>query len=40
MELRDPAKPAALLRDFLPFEERIVRREGVRLFNIRYKMAR
>jgi putative transposase len=37
MELRDPAKPAALLRDFLPFEERIVPREGVRLFNIRYQ---
>ena len=37
MTLRDPADAAALLRDFLPFEERIVRRDGVRLFNIVYQ---
>ena len=27
----------ALLHDFLPFEERIVRRDGIRLFNILYQ---
>jgi putative transposase len=37
MTLRDPAAAAALLRDFLPFEERIVRRDGVRLFGIVYQ---
>jgi len=34
---RDPADTATLLLDFLPFEERIVRRDGVRLFNIFYQ---
>jgi putative transposase len=36
MKLRGPADAAALLRDFLPFEERVVRRDGVRLFGIVY----
>ncbi len=36
MTLRGPADAAALLRDFLPFEERVVRRDGVRLFGIAY----
>jgi putative transposase len=36
MKLRGPADAAALLRDFLPFEERVVRRDGVRLFGIAY----
>jgi len=31
-----PADPAAFLRDFLPFEERVVGREGLRLFGIHY----
>lgn len=31
-----PSDPAAFVLDFLPFEERVVRREGVRLFNILY----
>ena len=35
--LRQPADAGGLLRDFLPFEERIVRRDGVRLFNIFYQ---
>lgn len=35
--LRDPANANALLLDFLPFEERIVRRDGVRLFSIVYQ---
>ncbi len=35
--LREPADADALLLDFLPFEERIVRREGVRLFSIFYQ---
>jgi putative transposase len=35
--LRNPADAAALLRDFLPFEERVVRRDGVRLFGIVYQ---
>ncbi|MBW4092374.1 MAG: DDE-type integrase/transposase/recombinase [Proteobacteria bacterium] len=34
---RDAVEAAALLQDFLPYEERIVRRDGVRLFNIRYQ---
>jgi hypothetical protein len=34
---RDAKDAAALLRDFLPFEERLVRRDGIRLFNIRYQ---
>jgi len=37
MALRAPADADALLLDFLPFEERIVRREGVRLFSIFYQ---
>lgn len=37
MQLRVPADQAALLLDFLPFEERIVRRDGVRLFSIVYQ---
>ena len=36
MTLRGPADAAALLRDFLPFEERVVRRDGVRVFGIAY----
>jgi len=31
-----PLDPAAFVLDFLPFEERIIRREGVRLFNVTY----
>ena len=34
---RDAADATALLHDFLPFEERIVRRDGIRLFNILYQ---
>jgi putative transposase len=33
---RLPTDQAAFLLNFLPFEERVVRREGVRLFNIHY----
>jgi putative transposase len=33
---RLPLDPAAFVLDFLPFEERIIRREGVRLFNVTY----
>ena len=36
-ELRRPADPDALLLDFLPCEERVVRRDGVRLFNVLYQ---
>ena len=35
--VREPADPSALLLDFLPFEERAVRRDGVRLFNVHYQ---
>jgi putative transposase len=35
-DLKLPADPAAFVLDFLPFEERVVRREGVRLFNATY----
>jgi putative transposase len=31
-----PADPAAFVQDFLPFEERVVGREGLRLFGIHY----
>jgi len=31
-----PADPAGFLLDFLPFEERRIRRDGVRLFDLRY----
>jgi putative transposase len=31
-----PPDPAAFMRDFLPFEERIVGRQGLRLFGIHY----
>lgn len=31
-----PSNPAAFVLDFLPFARRVVRREGVRLFNILY----
>jgi len=31
-----PDEPAGFVLDFLPFEERVVRREGVRLFNVLY----
>jgi putative transposase len=31
-----PPDPAAFVLDFLPFQQRIVRREGVRLFNVTY----
>lgn len=37
LALREPADAAALLLDFLPFEERAVRRDGVRLFNVLYQ---
>jgi len=33
---RLPADDGALVLDFLPFEDRVVRREGVRLFNVQY----
>lgn len=33
---RLPAAPTGFVLDFLPFEERIVRREGIRLFNVLY----
>lgn len=33
---RLPADPEAFVLDFLPFKDRVVRREGVRLFNIHY----
>lgn len=36
-ELRAPADPDALLLDFLPYEQRVVHREGVRLFNVLYQ---
>ena len=35
-ERRQPDDPASFVLDFLPFEERTVRREGVRLFNVLY----
>jgi putative transposase len=31
-----PRDPAAFVLDFLPFKERVIRREGVRLFNVTY----
>ena len=34
--IRLPADVAAFMLDFLPFEERIVRRDGVRLFSVTY----
>jgi putative transposase len=34
--VRPPADPAGFVLDFLPFEERIIRRDGVRLFNVTY----
>lgn len=37
MNLRAPSDAAALLLDFLPFEERIIRRDGVRMFGIVYQ---
>ena len=37
MTVRTPADPISLLLDFLPFEERIIRRDGVRLFNVLYQ---
>ncbi|MGH7211297.1 MAG: Mu transposase C-terminal domain-containing protein, partial [Acetobacteraceae bacterium] len=33
---RLPPDPAAFVLDFLPFAERVVRREGVQLFNVLY----
>lgn len=33
---RLPDEPVGFVLDFLPFEERVVRREGVRLFNVLY----
>jgi putative transposase len=36
-QVRVPADAAALLLDFLPFEERTIRRDGVRLFSIFYQ---
>jgi putative transposase len=35
--LRSPANATVFLRDFLPFEERIVRRDGIHLFGIAYQ---
>ncbi len=35
-ELRQPQDAASFILDFLPFEERVIRREGVRLFNVVY----
>jgi putative transposase len=35
--LRMPTDNEGLLLDFLPFEERLVRRDGVRLFNVLYQ---
>lgn len=37
LDLRRPTEPAGLLLDFLPFEERMVRRDGVRLFDVLYQ---
>ncbi len=37
IEQRHPPEPDRLLRDFLPFEERLARRGGVRLFGIQYQ---
>jgi putative transposase len=37
MTLRSPVSPNGLLLDFLPFEERVIRRDGVRLFNVLYQ---
>ncbi len=37
LDLRRPTEPDDLLLDFLPFEERVVRRDGVRLFNVLYQ---
>jgi putative transposase len=34
--VRQVDDPAAFVLDFLPFEERVVRREGIRLFNVTY----
>jgi putative transposase len=34
--VRQVADPAAFVLDFLPFEERVARREGIRLFNVTY----
>lgn len=36
MPVRRPADEEQFLLDFLPFEHRKVRRDGIRLFNIRY----
>lgn len=36
-EPRRPPNAQAFMLDFLPFEERVVRRDGVRLFNIQYQ---
>lgn len=36
-EPRAPADPDALLLDFLPYEQRVVGRKGVRLFNVFYQ---
>jgi putative transposase len=33
---RQPPDPSTFVLDFLPFEERKIRREGIRLFNITY----
>jgi putative transposase len=34
--VRLPVDPATFVLDFLPFEERVIRRDGVRLFNLTY----
>jgi putative transposase len=33
---RQPSDPATFVLDFLPFEERIIRRDGIRLFNVMF----
>ena len=35
-QLPQPADPTNFVLDFLPFKDRVVRREGVRLFNVTY----
>ncbi|MCF3948702.1 transposase family protein [Acidiphilium iwatense] len=37
LSIRQPADPDAFRLDFLPFEERVVRRDGIRLFNVFYQ---
>ncbi|MBY4639837.1 DDE-type integrase/transposase/recombinase [Gluconacetobacter entanii] len=37
ISLRHPVDEQGFLLDFMPFQERVVRRDGVRLFNIQYQ---